>query len=276
MKDVIRASCLKHIYPDATEVSLCGLEFIVPAEERVAILGPSGCGKSTLLRHILGLLQPSEGEITVFGVDPARHFSEIRERIGFVMQNVDEQLTQPTVFDEIAFSPRNFGHSEPEVKKMVESIMECTGTALIRDRAPHYLSGGQKRKVALASALVLNPDLLILDEPFQGLDPKSRNEYIELFREVTATQKMTIVTTLHEVELVPLIADSVYLLKEGGAISKKGEPREVFQDYTKLKEYHLEPPALYEVFHELKKRFSSLEIPLTTEEALRELKKIQK
>ncbi|MEK7102923.1 MAG: ATP-binding cassette domain-containing protein, partial [Patescibacteria group bacterium] len=100
METIIHASCLKHIYPDKTEVDLCGLDFIVKENERVAILGPSGSGKTTLLRHILGLLTPAEGDIEVFGFSPTKQFAKIRHRIGFVMQNVDEQLTQPTVFDE--------------------------------------------------------------------------------------------------------------------------------------------------------------------------------
>ena len=274
MAEIIRASCLKHIYPDQTEVSLCGLEFVVNADERVAILGPSGCGKSTLLRHILGLLKPSEGKVTVLGVNPETDYYQIRQKIGFVMQDVDEQLTQPTVYDEIAFGPRNFEVPESEVAKMVEEIMERAGITNLRDKAPHFLSGGQKRKVALASALVGSPELLILDEPFQGLDPRSRSEYIELLNSMTKERNLAMVLTLHEVSIVPLIADSVYLLKEGGAISRKGTPREIFQDYESLKEYHIEPSTLFTVFSLLRKKFPQLDMPLTIEEAENELGKL--
>ena len=275
MKPIIHAQCLRHVYPDATEIALCGLDFVVEPAERIAILGPSGCGKSTLLRHILGLLIPSEGKVRVFDVDPAKEFFKIRERIGFVMQDVDEQLTQPTVYDEIAFAPRNFGHAEPEVRTLVESIMKRTGITNLQEKAPHFLSGGQKRKVALASALVLEPELIILDEPFQGLDPHSRDEYIALFSELTRDRKIATVMTLHEVDLVPLLADAVYLLKEGGHISKRGTPREIFTRFTQLKEYQLEPPILCTIFRELKKVFPNIEIPLTPEDALIELKKIK-
>lgn len=273
-RTIIHASCLKHVYPDQTSVSLCGLEFVVKERERVAILGPSGCGKTTLLRHILGMLRPAEGKITVFDTDPVRHFDTLRTRIGFVMQDVDEQLTQSSVYDEIAFGPRNFGYPEKEVEAMVHAMMERMGIADLADRAPHYLSGGQKRKVALASVLVYKPSLLILDEPFQGLDPLTRSEYITLLGELTSTEHIATVMTLHEVELVPLVADSVYLLKKGGAISKKGKPAEVFQDYSSLDEYHLEPPTLYRVFAALQKKFPQLTIPLTIEEAEEEIHKL--
>ncbi len=274
METIIHASCLKHIYPDKTEVDLCGLDFIVKENERVAILGPSGSGKTTLLRHILGLLTPAEGDIEVFGFSPTKQFAKIRHRIGFVMQNVDEQLTQPTVFDEIAFSPRNFGHKESEVITLTEAIMKKTDIMDLRDKVPHYLSGGQKRKVALASALVLSPELLIFDEPFQGLDPQSRNEYIELLNHLTENEKIATVMTLHEVDLVPLLADAVYLLKPGGMISKKGTPEQVFTDYESLKEYHLEPPVLFRLFSELKRKHPRITIPLTVEEAVKEIGKI--
>lgn len=274
MAEIIRASCLKHIYPDQTEVSLCGLEFIVNTDERVAILGPSGSGKSTLLRHILGLLKPSEGSVRVFGVNPESDYDSIRSKIGFVMQDVDEQLTQPTVYDEIAFSLRNSEIPEREVARIVEEILERAGIKNLKDKAPHFLSGGQKRKVALASALVGNPELLILDEPFQGLDPKSRSEYIDLLQEMTKERNLAVVMTLHEVSIVPLVADSVYLLKEGGAISRKGTPREIFQDFDNLKEYNLEPSTLYTIFSALQKKFPSLILPLTIDEALKEIKKL--
>lgn len=274
METIIHTSCIKHVYPDKTEVALCGLDFIVKQNERVAILGPSGAGKTTLIRHILGLLTPTDGHIEVFGVNPSREFAKIRHRIGFVMQDVDEQLTQPTVFDEIAFSTRNFGHTEEEVVKMTEGIMEKMEITDLRDKAPHYLSGGQKRKVALASALVISPELLIFDEPFQGLDPRSRNEYIALINQLTEKENIATVMTLHEVELVPLLADSVYLLKTGGTISKKGTPAQVFQDYDSLKEYYLEPPVLFRLFAELKKKHPSIKIPLTIEEAVKEIGEI--
>jgi len=127
-------------------VSLCGLDFAVTAAQRVVVLGPNGSGKSTLLYHLLGLLRPDEGLVRLFGHDPAQHWSAVRERVGVVLQNVDEQILAPTVFDDIAFSPRNYGRSEDEVEALVDKVMSDLNIAHLRAKVPHYLSGGEKRK----------------------------------------------------------------------------------------------------------------------------------
>jgi cobalt/nickel transport system ATP-binding protein len=144
---VITVSCLKHIYPDTTEIHICGLDFVVKRGERVVILGGNGSGKTTLLYHVLGLLAPDEGRVSVFGVNPSSHYNAIRERIGVLLQSVDEQILSPTVWDDISFSPRNYGYDRKEIAQMVEQIMSELGILHLRDKICHYLSGGEKRKV---------------------------------------------------------------------------------------------------------------------------------
>ncbi len=184
---IAQVKCLRHVYPDQTEVDLCGLDFSVCTGQRIAILGANGSGKSTLIFHLLGLLAPVDGDVTVFGVNPSRQFKEIRHRIGVVLQNVDDQIIGPTVWDDVTFTPRALGKS----------------------KVPHYLSGGEKRKVALAGALVTEPELLIMDEPFTGLDPRSRTELAALLVQLHAERGITYIVSTHEIDYVPAIADWV-------------------------------------------------------------------
>ncbi|TMQ70731.1 MAG: ABC transporter ATP-binding protein, partial [Candidatus Eisenbacteria bacterium] len=215
---VIRVSCVRHTYPDRTEVHICGLDFVVQKGERVVVLGPNGCGKSTLLFHALGLLEPREGEVSVFGVNPARHFNRIRERIGVVLQEVEEQIIAPTVWDDVSFSPRSYGYAAPEVDRMVERALERVGISHLRHKVCHYLSGGERRKVALAGALVLEPELLVLDEPFQGLDPASRADLVGLLNQLHRLHGVTLVIATHDVNVVKSMADVVYVLAGRGEI----------------------------------------------------------
>ena len=268
---IVRVSCVRHTYPDRTMVHLCGLDFVVEQGERVVILGPNGCGKSTLLYHILGLLAPQEGEVSVFGVDPAKQFSKIRERVGVLLQNADEQIIAPTVWDDVSFSPRNYGYTEAEVDAKAEAALQRVGIPHLKHKVCHYLSGGEKRKVALAGALVLEPELLVLDEPFEGLDPASRNDIVELLQKLNEEQGVSLVVATHDVQLVTPLADRVYLLKRGGEIVGRGTPEEIFQDVELLKATHIEPPPLAELFQKLEQQGVALGRPVTVDEALERL-----
>src|SRR5512143_2439167 len=171
---IVEVDCITHVYPDMTKVQICGLDFIVNQGERVGILGANGCGKTTLLRHLLGVLVPKDGSVRVFGIDPGKEYSKVRQRIGVVMQDVDEQILGPTVYDDILFAPLNYGVPQAEAEALAKDVIDRLSLQPIQGKIVHYLSGGEKRKVALAGAMVLKPELLILDEPFAGLDPLSR------------------------------------------------------------------------------------------------------
>jgi cobalt/nickel transport system ATP-binding protein len=269
---IAHVSCVRHTYSDSTTVSLCGLDFVVTAAQRVVILGPNGSGKSTLLYHLLGLLRPDEGLVRLFDHDPALHWSAVREKVGVVLQNVDEQILAPTVYDDIAFSPRNYGRSEDQVKALVEKTMADLKITHLRDKVPHYLSGGEKHKVALAGALVLEPELLIMDEPFEGLDPKSRDELVALLNNLHETKHVSFILTTHEVDIVPRLADSVYMLVEGGEIVEQGTPRRLFSRADVLARSNIEPPVLAKLFETL--RDCGLDVggsPLTVDEAAERL-----
>jgi cobalt/nickel transport system ATP-binding protein len=266
---IVRVSCVRHTYADRTQVHLCGLEFLVRRGERVVVVGPNGCGKTTLLFHVLGLLEPQEGEVSVFDVNPARHFNRIRERIGVLMQNVDEQLIAPTVWDDVSFSPRSYGYRGDEVERMVSAALEKVGIGHLRHKVCHHLSGGEKRKVALAGALVLEPELLVLDEPFEGLDPASRTDLVELLNRLHREQGVTLVMATHDINVVPVMADMVYVLVGGGEIVAQGPPREIFRDPGLLRRSNVEPPVLAELFQRLEAEGVALGRPVTVEEAAR-------
>jgi len=250
--EVARVSCVRHRYEDGTEVALCGLDVVARRGQRVAVLGPNGSGKTTLLYHLLGLLRSEEGIVRVLGVDPARDWKLIRKRIGVVLQNVDEQILAPSVLDDVAFSPRQYGIAEAEVGALVEDALRRVGIEHLAARVPHNLSGGEKRKVALAGAIVMRPELLVLDEPFEGLDPASRDELIGLIGE-QASSGGTVILSTHDIDTVPEFADYCYVLSHGGAIVLEGTPAEVFARADVLARDNIRPPLIAEMFARLAK-----------------------
>ena len=199
------------------------LDFCGKPGERVVVLGPNGAGKTTLLSHILGLLKPVEGQVEVLGMQPHKHFNQVRKHIGVVFQNVDEQIIGPRVLDDIAFSLRNEGFSRQQVEEKVGEIAAMLGIEDILNKIPHYLSGGQKKKVALAGAISMMPEILILDEPFNGLDPKSKDEMIDLLNRLNQEKGITLVITTHDINIVPDIADIIYVINKGSIVTK-GQP----------------------------------------------------
>jgi cobalt/nickel transport system ATP-binding protein len=229
-------------------VHLCGLDFVATRGSRVAVLGPNGSGKTTMLYHILGLLKPQEGDVRVFGVPPAEQWREIRRRIGVVLQNVDEQIIAPTVADDVAFSPRQYGLAEDEVRARVARALGLLDIEHLAGRVPHNLSGGEKRKVALAGALVMEPELLVLDEPLEGLDPESRGQLISLLDRLAQEHGTTVVLTTHDIDTVHELADYAYVLAPGGAIALRGTPAELFARPDALIADNVRPPILAELF----------------------------
>lgn len=267
---IARVNCLKHIYPDNTTVYICGLDFQVKRGERVAVIGGNGSGKTTLLLHMMGLLEPTQGEVEVFGLRPHQNFHEVRKRLGVVFQNVEEQILGPTVEEDIAFTPRNDGYSPQQVEDMVEEIMDRCSIGPLRKKVPHYLSGGEKRKVALAGAMVSRPELLLMDEPLSGLDPKNKRDLVDLLNSFNKEYGTSQVITTHDLNILPEIADTVYLL-QGGQILFSGKVKELFQREDLLIQAHMERPLLVSLCQELKERGISISPPLNPREAAEEI-----
>jgi len=275
VENIVSVSCLKHVYPDTTEIHICGLDFVVNKGKRVVVLGGNGSGKTTLLYHILGLLTPNEGNVAVFGVNPAEKYNAIRERIGVLLQNVDDQILSPTVQEDISFSPRNYGYGKDETDRMVEQVMDELGIRHLRDKICHYLSGGEKRKVALAGALVMRPELLILDEPFEGLDSRSRTELVTLLNKRNQ-EGMTIIMSTHDLNLVTSFADRVYVLAKGHGVVTAGTPSEIFTQVDELKASNIDPPLLTELFVKLRARGVAADVPAHVDQAVNDLVRLIK
>jgi len=270
---IVEVDCITHVYPDMTKVQICGLDFIVNRGERVSILGSNGCGKTTLLKHLLGVLVPKNGSVKVFGLDPGKEFAKIREKVGVVMQDVDEQILGPTVYDDILFAPLNYGTEKKKAEAMAKVVIERLNLESIQKKIVNYLSGGEKKKVALAGALVMEPELLILDEPFTGLDPVSRRDLVQILNELNKEKGITFIMTLHEVDLVPEITDILYLMHGHGDLSERGRPNEIFGKFKDLESFNLEEPTLTRLFKGLKKEGLDFGDPLHIDEAVQSIKK---
>jgi cobalt/nickel transport system ATP-binding protein len=270
---IVEVDCITHVYPDMTKIQICGLDFIVNQGERVSILGANGCGKTTLLKHLLGVLVPKDGSVKVFGVDPGKEYGKIRERIGVVMQDVDEQILGPTVYDDILFAPLNYGVERVRAEALAKDVIEKLNIESIQEKIVHYLSGGEKKKVALAGALVMEPALLILDEPFTGLDPTSRRDLIKTLNELNKEKGISFIMTLHEVDLVPEVTDVLYLMHGHGDLSERGRPDEIFGRFKDLESFNLEEPTLTKLFKGLKKEGLDFGDPLRIDDAIHSIKK---
>lgn len=268
---------IKYVYPDG-HVALENVSLKILKGERIAILGPNGAGKSTLLMLINGLLKPAEGQINILGMPVSKdNLYKIRMKVGLVFQDPDDQLFSPTVLDDVAFGPLNMGLSRDEVLKKVKEALKSVGLEGYEERPPHHLSVGEKKKVAIATILAMNPEILILDEPTANLDPKSKIEMIKLINKLCQEQKITLIVATHDVDIVPMIVDRVYVLNKGQIIAE-GPIREIFSNFEIMEKANLEPPIITRLFYLINKINEQNNadlikpLPLTIEEALEKIK----
>ncbi len=235
MEKVFEVRGLRYRYPEGRE-ALCGLDLEVFEGEALVILGPNGAGKSTLLLSLAGLLKP-EGRILYRG-RPLQGLGDPRRlEIGFLFQDPDDQLFSLTVFEDVAFGPRQMGLLEEEVARRVREALDRVGLKGFEERSPHHLSFGEKRRAALATVLSMKPRVLLLDEPTSNLDPRARRQFVELMRGLAETK----VLATHDLELAYEVADRVVLLYRGRVVFS-GSPEEVLLDEDLLKRYGLEMP----------------------------------
>ncbi len=228
---------LGYAYPDGTP-ALRGVDLRIAHGESVAVVGANGAGKSTLLLHLNGLLLPSQGEARIDGLPVTRaSLTQVRRKVGFVFQDADDQLFMPTVHDDVAFGPMNQGLPAQQVQARVDAALEAVGATHLAKRAPYRLSGGEKRAVAIAGVLAMEPSILVLDEPSSGLDPAGRRRLIELLRSFTQTR----VIATHDLDLVLEVCERVLVMHDG-QVEADGSPRKLFADLELLQRCHLEPP----------------------------------
>lgn len=255
---ILEARDVRYRYPHGME-AIRGISFHVRRGEKVALVGPNGAGKSTLLLMFNGMLRPDSGMI-LFDNRPIAYdgesLRELRRRVGFVFQNPDRQIIAPTVWQDVAFGPTNLGLSDGEVRAAVEAALRNVGLTGFERRPPHQLSGGEKKRVAIAGVLAMDPDLLVLDEPTGDLDPAGSEDIMELLEELRADGKNLFVST-HDVELAYRWADRVILLRRG-EILREDSPEIAFGDAALVRKARLSVPVLLDLHHELERRGLSL------------------
>ncbi|MCK9152408.1 ATP-binding cassette domain-containing protein [Methanobacterium alcaliphilum] len=268
--NIIESKEITYKYPDGTK-ALNKINFSVEKGKMVALLGPNGAGKSTLFLHFNGILKPNSGQINI-EQEPLKYnkngLNKVRQKVGIVFQNPDDQLFAPTVVEDVAFGPLNMGLSREEVDKRVSDALEKVGMSGYNDKAPHHLSGGQKKRVAIAGILAMGPEIMVLDEPTSGLDPKGASLILKLLYNLNE-EGMTIIISTHDVDMVPLYADKIYIISDGEII-KQGNPHEVFEDVQTIRKANLRLPRIAHLMEILKKEDSlsfSNEYPLTIGEA---------
>jgi cobalt/nickel transport system ATP-binding protein len=228
---------LAFAYPDGHQ-ALYGVDLTVHRGERVALLGPNGAGKTTLVLHLNGILTAGRGSVAVGGLPvEKRHLREIRRRVGIVFQDPDDQLFLPTVGEDVAFGPANFGVSGADLDARVGAALDAVGMREHRDRSPLHLSGGQRRRVALATVLACEPEILVLDEPSTNLDPVARRELAEVLLGLETTMLMVTHDLPYALQLCPR---SVVL--DDGVVVADGPTRELLADTELLHRHRLELP----------------------------------
>lgn len=244
----IKAEDVSFSYPAHQGQATLALDHVtlgINRGEFVAVLGMNGSGKSTLARHFNALLIPAEGRLLVNGLDTReeKHLWPIRDQIGMVFQNPDNQIVATLVEEDVAFGPENQGVPAAEIRRRVEEALTTVGMIHMRERAPHLLSGGQKQRVAIAGALALRPACLVLDEPTAMLDPSGRHEVVEVVHRLNRELGITVVWITHFMEEA-VLADRVVVMA-GGKVALEGAPRDVFVQARRLRELRLDvPPAV--------------------------------
>jgi cobalt/nickel transport system ATP-binding protein len=231
---------LQHLhfsYPDGHE-ALKGIDLVIAHGEKVALIGPNGAGKSTLMLHLNGINSPAHGSVRIDGLEIDRKtLKQVRAKVGLVFQDPDDQLFSPTVFEDVAFGPIHMGIPHDEIHHRVERALAAVGMSGFERRLPHHLSLGQRKRVAMATVLSMDPAILVLDEPSAGLDPRGRRELIRLLRELP----QTLLISTHDMKLVAEVFPRTIIM-DAGAIVADGDTATLLDDDDLLEAHGLERP----------------------------------
>lgn len=278
----IKIENLAHIYMPRTpfeKKALDDVNLYIEDGEFIALIGHTGSGKSTLIQHLNGLLEPSSGKIIVDDIDITEKgvkLSDIRKKVGLVFQYPEYQLFEETIEKDIAFGPTNLGLNQDEILLRVKRAMEMVGLDYekYKDVSPFELSGGQKRRVAIAGVIAMEPKVLILDEPTAGLDPKGREDILAQIKKLHDEYKMTIILVSHSMEDVGKLAKRIIVMNHG-KVALQGEPKDVFKEIDILEEIGLGVPQVTYLMRELRRRgFDVSDEVFTVEQGKKELLKI--
>lgn len=261
---------VNHIYGEDTNLAVAALRdinLVIPDGQFIGLIGHTGSGKSTLVQHLNGLLQPTSGSIYFNGQDISdKDFNkkELRSKVGLVFQYPEHQLFEVTVFQDVCFGPKNLGLSQKEVEIRAYNALKQAG---VKDeqfyQSPFDLSGGQKRRVAIAGVLAMQPEVLILDEPTAGLDPKGRDEILGQIKKLQKETGITVILVSHSMEDVAEYVDRIIVMNKG-AVMFDDIPKEVFKHYEALEEIGLAAPQVTYIANRLKKEGFEVDTNVTT------------
>lgn len=278
---IIKIENLSHLYNPGTPFEVKALDNInleIKRGEFIGLIGHTGSGKSTLVQHLNGLLKPTKGKIIIGNADitdEKADLKEIRQKVGLVFQYPEHQLFEETVYEDIAFGPKNLGLDKDEVDNRVKNAMEFTGLNFekLKDRSPFELSGGQKRRVAISGVLAMKPEVLILDEPTAGLDPRGRDEILEEIEEIYEKENTTIILVSHSMEDIARLVNRIIVM-DNGKIKMDGEPRDVFKYSEELESIGLDIPQVTQFMKAYKEKGNPIRDDIfTVEDAKWELLK---
>ncbi|MCD6476037.1 MAG: ABC transporter ATP-binding protein [Anaerolineaceae bacterium] len=234
MTPLISTRDLSYAYPDG-QIALQSINLTIHRGEKVGLMGANGAGKSTLLLHLNGIFAATSGEIKVDGMSVGKkNIQKIRSFIGLVFQNPDDQLFSPTVYDDVAFGPLYAGLSKQKIEESVQFALSAVGMADYCERSPYHLSSGEKKRIAIATVLSMHPEILVLDEPSAGLDPRGRRELIEWLQ----AQPQTLLIASHDMDLVQQITQRTIILNHGRIVAD-GATQTILSDTPLLFEYGL-------------------------------------
>ena len=258
---IIKFENVHYTYPGDQMESLCGVDLEIEEGSFVAVLGHNGSGKSTLAKHMNAILIPTEGKVTVSGIDSAdeNRLIELRRNVGMVFQNPDNQIVANVVEDDVAFAPENLGVEPKEIRRRVDEALKLVGMYDKRQHAPHLLSGGQKQRVAIAGVIAMDPKIIVLDEPTAMLDPIGREEVISTVTRLCREKGMTVVLITHHMD--ECIGADRLIVMSNGSIVADGVPAEVFADIELMEREGLTVPETTRLLYDLKQR--GMDLPLT-------------
>ncbi len=272
----IKAENLTHIYGEGTafeQYALKNVNFEIPDGQFVGLIGHTGSGKSTLIQHLNGLIKPTSGTIYYEGTDihsEGYSLKELRSKVGLVFQYPEHQLFEIDVFSDVCYGPKNLGLSKEEVEERAKEALTLVGLdERYWEQSPFELSGGQKRRVAIAGVLAMNPKVLILDEPTAGLDPKGRDEILEEINQLHQERKMSIILVSHSMEDIARYADRLIVMNHGEK-AFDGAPKEVFEHYRELETMGLAAPQVTYIIHRLREHGVPIKEGITTVEEARD------
>ncbi|MDD1715388.1 MAG: ATP-binding cassette domain-containing protein [Methanolinea sp.] len=265
---LIETRDLTYVYPGNVK-GLDRVNFIAPRNARIAVIGANGAGKSTLFKHFNGIFRPTSGSVLIHGEPITReNLREVRKFVGVVFQNPDDQIISPTVEQDVAFGPTNLGLDEETVCHRVTEALRVVGIEHLRERVPHHLSGGEKKRVAIAGVIAMEPQALVLDEPTAGLDPQGVSDLVEFINSLSRTYGMTVIFSTHDVSLVPEVADFIYVMNRGQIVAE-GTTEEIFLRDDLLSSVRLDVPVLPKLIRSLREQGVEVSMAYTYSEAER-------